>query len=329
MHSFWSKCKVLAKLGLSGIIVVVPVGLVWLYIIYGGMFYLDNEYAYSRWNKEACSQNHEGAVKVIVIGDSVVNAALCPDYLSDSTYNLSLGGVSPAEMYYVLEEYLENNQAPEVCYIGFSDQGYITDQNLYKRILYFHRFSKEQEEAIFADAEAFGEQSILIEDYENERKKYRLWFPDKYISALMNGGIFMRYSSNMECYKVVNEHKGSWMSQNENWDTGADNIDYNSFPVGEMQNYYMEKILDLCAEKGITPRLVMIPVRPNIVCSIEYVEDWYKRAVLWQEHCPQMTYFYRPEGFEYEDFADDWHMNHNGAEKYSGMIKEIYAEDFE
>ncbi len=42
-----------------------------------------------------------------------------------------------------------------------------------------------------------------------------------------------------------------------------------------------------------------------------------------------MTYLYRPEGYGYKDFADDWHMNHNGAEKYSGMIKEVYADDFE
>ena len=73
----------------------------------------------------------------------------------------------------------------------------------------------------------------------------------------------------------------------------------------------------------------MVPMRPNNVCTMEYIEDCYKYFVSLQEYCPQVTYFYRPEGFGYECFSDDWHMNNTGSVKYSQIIKETFPQDFE
>ena len=321
--------KKIFRLVLAGLIAIIPALAIWLFMIKGCIFYIDKEYPYTLWNKQFCQTDNGGAAQVLIIGDSVLNSAMCPDYLSESTYNLTLGGVTSGEMYYVLKEYLEHNQAPKVCYIGFSDIGYIADQNFYNRCLYFHRFSDDVVDAILADAERFDEKSFLIEDYKNERLKYRYWSPEKYLPALINGGFFMRYKTNTENYRVVSEHKGSWMSQNEGYVDSADEIEYTSLAVGQFENYYMQKILDLCVEYEITPRVVMVPMRPNNVCTMEYIEDCYKYFVSLQEYCPQVTYFYRPEGFGYECFSDDWHMNNTGSVKYSQIIKETFPQDFE
>ena len=320
--------KRILRLALAGVIAIVPLGLIWLYTIYGCMLYIDEEYPYTLWNKKFCQNNNNGAARVLVLGDSVINGAMVKDYLSDDVYNLSLGGVTTAEMYYIFKEYLENNPVPEVCYIGFSDQSYFMDQNLFNRCLYFHRFSKKQEDELFANAEIYQEQSILKEDYDEERRLYRRWSFEKYLPALTNGGIFMRYRENKANLNLVTEHNGSWISWTDKISTPGEESVYESFPVGEFEMYYMQRILDLCVENEITPRIVMIPMNPDAVCTIDYIGECYKFFVNLQNYCPQVTYLYRPEGFGYEDFADIWHMNRNGAEKYAKVLKETFPEDF-
>ena len=321
--------KKIIKMIVLGVIVLLPAIAVWLYIIYGGMYYLDEEYPYEAWNKNFCQTDHNGSVDVLILGDSVVNASILPEYLSDGTYNLSLGGTTPVEAYYILKEYLEYNEAPEVCYIGFADVGYITDQNLYTRTLYFHRFSYEDEKELFSIAEDYNAESILIDGYLDEWKQYRFWSPSKYLPALFNGGFNARYETNMANYQAIDEHKGSYLSLTDAYELEAEEIEYTSFPVNEYYDYYMKRLLDLCVDNGITPRVLMVPMRPNIVCTMDYIADCYKYLVKLQEYCPEMTYYYRPEGFGYEDFADVWHMNWNGAVKYTQLIKETYPEDFE
>ena len=321
--------KQMSKLLLSALIVVLPAIALWLYIIYGGMYYLDPEYPYEVWNKEFCQTDHNGNVDVLFLGDSAVNAAVLPENLSDGTYNLSLGGRTSVEAYYILKEFLKNNEAPDACYIGFADTGYLEDLNFYTRTLYFHRLSYEDEKEIFDNAIAFNAESILKENYEKEWKQYRFWSPEKYLPALFNGGFNARYESNLANYELIKEHKGSYMSQTYDCEKEAEIQEYTSFPVNEFYDFYMKKLLDLCTENNITPRVIMIPMSPNIQCSMDYIADCYIYLVSLQEYCPQMTYFYRPEGFDYNDFSDYWHMNLNGATKYTAKIKEAFPEDFD
>ncbi len=312
-----------------GLVAIMPVFIIWLYIIYGGKFYLDEEYAYDTWNKKFCQTDHQGSVDVLFLGDSVVNASVLPENLSESTYNISLGGRTSAEAYYILKEYLENNTAPKVCYIGFADIGYIADTSLYTRTLYFHRLSYEDEQELFANAISYNVEDILKENYEEEWMQYHYWSPYKYLPALFNGGFFLRYGDYKANMDLIDSHNGSYMAYTEEIFSPTETLEYTAFRPGDFYDFYMKKILDTCVENDITPRVIMIPMSPNIECTMDYIADCYKYLVELQTYCPSMTYLYRPDGFDSNDFGDEWHMNHNGAIKYTAVLKETYPEDFE
>ena len=85
------------------------------------MAFGDNELPYYLWNKDFCSTPHDSQYDVIILGDSVANSAYMPEILSDHTVNLSIGGTTPMEAYYILKEWLHHNKAPKTVYMSFMD----------------------------------------------------------------------------------------------------------------------------------------------------------------------------------------------------------------
>ena len=83
------------------------------------MSYMDVEYAMYKQQKDYISKNHD-TNRVLILGDSRAKASFMPDVLGEDVYNISLGGISPVESYYMLKEYLENHDAPEYLILAYA-----------------------------------------------------------------------------------------------------------------------------------------------------------------------------------------------------------------
>lgn len=103
------------------ICVIAPLIAVCIFARINLLCFADNEAPYYAWNKDICNTRQEKRYDVLVLGDSASNGAYVPEILSDSTLSLALGGTTAVENYYILKEYLANNEAPNVIYISFSD----------------------------------------------------------------------------------------------------------------------------------------------------------------------------------------------------------------
>ena len=111
--------KDLVKLIGKCVLVSLPIWCLSLYLRHEQMQYMIPEEACLKWNESITSSMQDKYYKAIVIGDSTGNAAFMPEAVSDSMINLSILGTGPIEGYYVLKEYLENNEAPEACFVCF------------------------------------------------------------------------------------------------------------------------------------------------------------------------------------------------------------------
>ena len=92
-------------LGMAAI-AALPVVFLCLYIRFFPMNYGDDELPYYLWNKTVTVQEDTRYYSTLILGDSSANAAYLPELLSEGTINLALGGTTPLENYYVLENWL-------------------------------------------------------------------------------------------------------------------------------------------------------------------------------------------------------------------------------
>ena len=121
-----------------------PMLAIYAYTWFNPLGYMDEESPHYLWNKEKVNSEETCYYDTIILGDSMANAAYMPEVLSDTAINLSLGGMTPVENYYVLQDWLTTHRAPQVCYLSFQDAHMIMEDCFWTRTMYSHRFRREQ-----------------------------------------------------------------------------------------------------------------------------------------------------------------------------------------
>lgn len=323
------KVRSVIKLAAKGFLLLIPLWLIWGYVWKKPLNYMDGEAPYYIWNRTVTNRKQEQEYDVVILGDSLANGAFLPELLSEKTINLSLGGATPAEMYYVLEEYLEHNAVPATCYLSFHDYHLQGEDTFYERTLYTHRFGFEQERDIVERAKELGESSIIkSEDYLQEWLGYYFRFPSRYLPALMSAGLNGRYKSNTEIIERNDLHRGVYISLNVrvNSNLNTENVDH--FCVKEIFEEYYRKIIELCQEKGITVRIVKLPESPNIIYSKQYNSEWEKYYGDLKEEFSNIASVEWIQSYKADLFSDLHHLNMHGAVQLSRQIREMYPQDF-
>ena len=111
--------KQIVKLIIKCGCVMLPLLVVCMYIRSHPLAFMDNEAPHYLWNKIKTNTAGGQTYDVLILGDSAANAAYMPEALSGTTLNLALGGTTPVENYYTLQDWLAHNPAPKACYISF------------------------------------------------------------------------------------------------------------------------------------------------------------------------------------------------------------------
>ncbi len=320
--------KKICRLILKCICVMLPALGLWLYTCLNPLGYMDGEAPYYLWNREFVNTESEREYQVIILGDSIANAAYVPAVLSSDTVNLSLGGITSVECYYILQDWLEHHTAPEVCYISFTDSHLEGEQVFWERIMYTHRLSLRQNLEILRAARVYQEPSVLAEHGMGDFISYELYLPNKYIASLLNSGLNQRYEENAAAKESARLH-GGWYFGNvlKEYDNSG-TFEFTEFHVNPMFDEYYRKILALCEEHHIQVRIVKPPLPYNKIYTESYAEDFNSYYEELKKDYPGLT-VERFEPYNGNFFLDSSHLNAHGALRFSREVRALYPEDFE
>ncbi len=312
------------KLFAKSLLVLLPFFLLALYLKFCPLFYGDDELPYYVWTKGLKKQDFE----VVILGDSSANAAFLPNLLGENVVNLSLGGTTPIENYYVFQNYLKKNAKPKVCYISYNDKHLFECDCLYTRVFYSHILTFAQGVDLFREAHRHNEGAVLVEGWLHKWLSSYFYSPEIYLPAILASSFGDRLVKNKSLYRYDDMHFGSYQSRSrdENWILEPESFD--SFGMAELFAFYYERLLSLCSEEGIQVRLVKLPMNQPLTYTRQYEDDYKTFYAGIQDRFPAVTAIWLKDGFDQHDFFDREHLNLNGAIRFSKMLRERYPSDF-
>lgn len=291
------------------------------------MAYMDQEAPFYIWNRDVCSRSSDKQTRVLILGDSVANAAYMPEMLSDDCLNLSLGGITPMETYYILKDYLQNHPAPESVYISFLDQHLQAEDCFWLRTMYSHRFTPSETKEMLLDAAKAKETTVAIDHAQLHWLSYELYLPNKYITSLRRARFFRRLEENRQSYDSSTLHYGRYISRGtQQWQGGK--ISFDTFYVAPLFDDYYKRLIELCEQNGIRTHLIKLPMPKSISFSAVYEQqlaEYYQTLKL--QYPDVILDRWNSYGKKY--FSDEWHLNNQGALRFSLELKEKYPEDFD
>lgn len=289
--------------------------------------FADGEIPFYIWNREKTNATQDKRYRVVILGDSTPNAAYVPEILSQDTINLSIPGSTPMESYYVLKDWLENNAAPDACYFSFVDSYFNSDSFFWTRAMYSHRFRIDQNLEMLQAAISYQEPSILTGHYWLDFISYQMYLPNKYMAAFMNASFNQRYQANIRAKEANELHGGRHMTVGTAEYMTTDTAVIDEFHVSPFFDSYYKKLIELCIEYDITPRIVKLPLPDSNQFTDHYKESFDEYYEDLQKKYPSITVDWFPL-YPMNLFADGAHMNSHGALRFSMELKELHPEDF-
>ena len=297
------------------------------------MKFMDEEYAYYQQNKDY-SEMSSGYSRILILGDSTAKAAWLPAQLSDDTYNLALGGVSPIEEFYYLREYLQVHDAPQaVVFTQGADHFWGLD-TFWTRSMYFHRFKLEDLYDLLQEIRGFNDKSIFGEVCMNgECFLYLTYSPIKYSNAFVKGLLSSkRYIQNRDKYTAVSKSKGQTQFGTAEYYDGvsAKYMGRDSFEASPIIDHYFRKMIELCEEYHIQFVFQNPPINESTYTKLnkQFISEYkvYLNGI--GKDYPDALV--DPELFSYESifFGDSTHLNRKGTIRFSNEMKKKYQNIF-
>ncbi len=279
------------------------------------------------WNREKTNTTQEKKYRVVVIGDSMANASYVPEVLSSDTINLSLGGSTPMENYYTLQDWLAHNSAPDVCYISFDD-GHFLVANYFWTAMWAHRYSLKQDVEMLKAAAFYQEPSILVEQSLSDFISSQMYLPRTYITSIWDTSFYKTYETNSNFMRVDELHAGHYLGRDLGEYEITDPMIFDEFQVNPLFDEYYRKIIELCLENGITPRIVKLPLPDTSEYTDNYNKMFYAYYDSLQAVYPSLTVDWETKTYPKNLFTDTRHMNAHGGLQFSLDLKERHPEDF-
>ncbi|WP_155952419.1 hypothetical protein [Pseudobutyrivibrio sp. LB2011] len=327
--------KLIIKCGL----VLAPIWGLSMFLCFGKMYYSNEDFAYTFWNKQFTETKQDKYYKVVVIGDSSCNSAYMPEVISDSMINLSIGGSSTVEGYYVLKDYLEHNDAPTDVFLSYHDSHFRYTEAYWDKIVPAHRFSLLDNIELISNATEDDTGLFYHNGAYADLIATEVYFPSKYIVGLTNyltqdtlpedTQQIRGYETNIAAMEKVELHRGRYTTLGNQVFVTSQARPYTQFSAGSLYESYFDKTIALCQKNGIAVHIVKPPLPDNSQLSDEYIEEVKQFYNKYVEKYDNVDFDWGQHIFTIEDFADEIHLNNDGALKFSEYIKENYKEIFD
>ncbi|MEX1308286.1 MAG: hypothetical protein AB1Z19_07150 [Eubacteriales bacterium] len=289
----------------------------------------NDEYGLYANTKIKTAEPHE----VLILGDSRAQAGILADAFQSDVYSLALPGGTAVEGYYVLDEYLKNNPAPQAIIISYAPYHFELGETFWERAVKMDFLSLAQSWEVVNESIRLDDDIALrgggldggVAQY-GKLLLYKLKYPPYYmadVSSLLSQG-----AKNAERYDWVTEEVQDGEGQfyfGRADSTSATNSEAarSNFEESHLIYDYFDRILTRCEEEGITVYVFTAPMS-QISCqamSDAFVSGYQeKMAAVWTAH-PEAMIDAAFNELPNDYFGDESHVNPKGAEWFTDYIK--------
>ena len=312
------------------LIVLMPLWLLWFYISQAGWYYMSGDYAKEMFIHSASHEAVDREYNVLILGDSMSNAAYLPELLSEDTLNLSVTGGTCIESYYILKNYIETHGAPETVFYSPRHEVYYDDTYIESHF-YYQQFSLSEAIEITRVLHQCDDDPEMYAQYHPiEWFKSIFYVPSTYVPALINSGFFQRHKDNMSELNSLQVHRGNWLAlRTVSTVVPEEETHLEEFKVLDFNDYYFDAFCKLCSENGITLHLRRTPYSSNFTFSEQFMKDYNDYFQSYADKYPGIDVDLDFSQVDDILMYDNGHVNLRGALYYSTMIKEKYPEAFD
>lgn len=297
--------------------------LYWCYLHYLPSYY--NSATNNRWGflKETLTtQQKYAAQPILFIGDSRLNAGV--DFIQiDSCFNLSAGGISPIEMYYIVKKYLTVYPAPKKIVLSQSPRFFTELFSLWKFAVRNRFFTKQELTEIFTSSVQTNDTLIgSFPEYQSllfTLKYFEYYQPDLRASRICFG---KKRNNKMNAYMLYNKGKRPHplylkKSSGLNYEASMKN-----FRPSPLLNYYFDKLLQLCHQHAIQVHFVNMPMNASsyskLSAPLKMQFENYLRAK--NKHYPNMQFDTKLYAWPDSLFGDPSHLHSFGSKHFTDSL---------
>lgn len=307
---------------------LMPILLWYIYMVEGAFSFMDEEFPYWMQQKDYISRT-DNYNEMIILGDSTSKSSFRPNLISNhSIVNLSLGGASSVEMYFTLQTYLENHEAPKVAVFVAGPFHYVKQDCYISRNTYFHYFGHDEIREVRRIASQFDDPFWNVKGIDDTIRKYYFYDPQIYLPAVYNAAFTGRKKFNLEQYKRVEDEMG-WMC----FGVAEGNSDlhylttYEHFDVNILINYYVHQIIELCNKNDIRLIIEQAPINQSSLDHVKSNVQAEFRAYFKSLAAEYPNIIVNDCYMGYDDacFGDAKHLNEKGTEIYTNYIISKYG----
>lgn len=311
-------------------IILLPLWMVWLYVIKAGWYYMPDDYAKEMFIHSASHEEMDRDYQVLILGDSMANAAFLPEVLSEETINLAITGGTCIESYYILKNYIKTHGAPRDVFFtarhdSFHDASYIESH------FFYHQFSIPEGIEIARTLKKYNDAPEIYSTlHPGTWFQNLIYFPSGYATSLLNSKFYQRYGANREMLGQLQLHRGNWLALRIGSGVTPEPLTtLEHFEVADFNDHYFNLLCQLCSDNGIRLHIVRTPYSSNFAYSDSFRKEYTAYFENYAKQYSNMTVDISFDGMDDIYFYDNGHLNLRGAYLYSTQMCASYPQVFD
>lgn len=260
----------------------------------------------------------------LIIGDSRAKSSVLPALLHEDTYNIAIGGATPIEMYYAVENYIEHNGAPKNAVVVFAPYHFCDIDN-WDQTLYFNFLSAEEILEIYMKARESDDPIVAKKGRIPDMISYRLRLPSKYLAQMYESKFVGNKEANRAKFDSIRADLGYCEFGSADGDDGHTyEVHHETFDYSPLVVYYYEKLIAMLHDNGVNVIVAQPPINQASADALhhEFTDGFrdYMQDVAFRY--PDMEVISEIPVYDNKLFGDSIHVNRHGAEVYTKELKD-------
>ncbi len=287
------------------------------------MSYMTVEYV--MWNEEfENSAKPYIDAKTLIIGDSRAKSSVLPGLLHEDTYNIAIGGATPIEMYFAVENYIEHNGAPENAVVVFAPYHFCDIDN-WDQTLWFNFLSVDEIAEIYMRGLKTHDPIVTCKGRIPDMISCRLRLPSKFLAQMYESKFVGRKEENRAKFDSIRADLGYCEFGSADGDDGETyEVRHETFDYSPLVVYYYERLIDMLEENGVNVIIAQPPINQASADALhqEFADGFsaYMKDVAARH--PDMEVMSEICVYPNSLFGDSIHVNRKGAEVFTKELKE-------